>query len=327
MQKSIWVFCENAASGVREVALELLGEASRLARNIGADVRALKLGAQPEPEVCAQLCQSGADEVVWIDDPALEDAEELRCAGEICALARREMPTILLVGATAFGRSMAPRVAARLRTGLTADCTHLDIDAQTGLLLQTRPAFGGHLLATIVCPDALPQMATVRARVFPVPERDAARPVRVRRVSACGARSPVRLLESSAREEGVNLADYETLVCVGQGIGGAENIRRAAALAERLGGTLAATRPMVDAGILPYARQVGQTGRSVAPKLYLALGVSGALQHMAGVSAATLVAVNTDPDAPIFQSADFGIVQDCGAFLDEALAQIAPLRA
>ena len=211
-----------------------------------------------------------------------------------------------------FGRSLAPRLAARLGTGLTADCTQLEIDRETGLLLQTRPAFGGNLLATILCPEARPQMATVRPKVFPMPAADRTRPVRVTRRPGVAAPSPVELLDLLRGEVGVNLADYDVLVCVGQGIGGAENIARAETLVKKLGGTLAATRPMVDAGVLPYARQVGQTGKSVAPKLYLALGVSGAIQHLAGVNAEVLAAVNADPEAPIFAHADYGVVQDCG---------------
>ena len=146
--------------------------------------------------------------------------------------------------------------------------------------------------------------------------------MRVERRRAASKPSAVELLSLRGGEAGVNLADYDVLVCVGQGIGGAENIARAEKLAEKLGGTLAASRPMVDAGILPYARQVGQTGKSVAPKLYLALGVSGAIRHLAGINAEVLAAVNTDPEAPIFERADYGIVQDCGAFLEEALAAL-----
>ena len=257
-----------------------------------------------------------------MEDAALDAPEEMRYTEEICALAREFSPDVFLLGGTMFGRSLAPRVAARLSTGLTADCTHLEIDKETGLLLQTRPAFGGNLFATILCPEARPQMATVRPKVFPLPAADRARPVRVERRKAVSKPSVVELLSLRGGEAGVNLADYDVLVCVGQGIGGAENIARAEALAEKLGGTLAASRPMVDAGILPYARQVGQTGKSVAPKLYLALGVSGAIQHLAGVNAEVLAAVNTDPEAPIFEHADYGIVQDCGAFLEEALAAL-----
>ena len=320
MEKNgIWVFCENGLQGVREVSYELLGAAARLAKDAGTRVVAVALGAGVPVE---ELCARGADEVLLVEDAALDAPEEMRYTEEICALAREYAPDIFLLGGTMFGRSLAPRVAARLRTGLTADCTQLEIDQETGLLLQTRPAFGGNLFATILCPEARPQMATVRPKVFPMPEADRTRPVRVVRRGAVSRPSMVELLSLRGGAAGVNLADYDVLVCVGQGIGGAENIARAEKLAEKLGGTLAASRPMVDAGILPYARQVGQTGKSVAPKLYLALGVSGAIQHLAGVNAEALAAVNTDPEAPIFEHADYGIVQDCGAFLEEALAAL-----
>ncbi len=319
MQNGIWVFCENAPEGIRGVSYELLGEAARLARGANLSVTAVALGTnRPVEEICAR----GADDVFLVEDEALNEPEEMRYTQEICALAQKYGPEILLLGGTMFGRSLAPRIAARLKTGLTADCTRLEINPETGLLEQTRPAFGGNLLATILCPDARPQMATVRPRVFPMPEANAARPARVVRSAPVSQSSPVRLLGRRGGATGINLADYDVLVCVGQGIGGAENIARAEKLAQKLGGALAATRPMVDAGILPYARQVGQTGKAVAPKLYLALGVSGAIQHLAGVNAEVLAAVNTDPDAPIFEHADYGVVQDCGAFLEEALAAL-----
>ena len=317
MQKNaIWVFCEPAPEGVRSVSLELLGQAARLSLDAAAPVVAVALGTRISPRA---LCACGADEVLLVDDAALDQPEELRYTDEICALARKYAPSVLLMGATSFGRSLAPRVAARLMCGLTADCTQLEIDPDTGLLLQTRPAFGGNLFATILCPQARPQMATVRAKVFPLPAADETRPVRVLRAEPSGRPSPVQRMELTCGEAGVNLADYDVLVCVGQGACGAQNLERAQELSKRLGGTLAATRTVVDAGILPYARQVGQTGKAVAPKLYLALGVSGAIQHLAGVNARTLVCVNTDPDAPIFEQADFAIVQDCGDFLDDAL--------
>ena len=319
MRNGIWVLCENAPEGVRGVSYELLGEAARLARGAGLSVTAVTLGTN---RPAAEMCARGADEVLLVEDEALNEPEEMRYAQEICALVEKYKPSVLLLGGTMFGRSLAPRIAARLQTGLTADCTQLEINPETGLLEQTRPAFGGNLFATILCPEARPQMATVRPKVFPLPAADASRPVRVAREAPVSQASPVVLLGRRASEDGVNLADYDVLVCVGQGIGGAENIARAQKLAEKLGGTLAATRPMVDAGVLPYARQVGQTGKAVAPKLYLALGVSGAIQHRAGVNADVLAAVNTDPDAPIFEHADYGVLQDCGAFLDEALAAL-----
>ena len=314
----LFVYCEPAGEGVRPVAYELLGQASRLARAMNCRVTAVWIGKRAAgiPEA---LAARGADRVILVEDDALAFPDEMRFADELCALARRYRPDVLLLGATAFGRSLAPRVSARLETGLTADCTGLDVDLQTGLLLQTRPAFGGNLMATILCPERRPQMATVRPKVFAAPAPDFGRACEIVREAPSGGASPVQLLERLASDGEVNIGDSDILVSVGQGIGSDANIALAERLARRLGGTLSASRPMVDAGRMPYARQVGQTGKTVAPKLYVALGISGAIQHMAGVAAGTIVAVNTDPDAPIFQYAHYAVRADCGAFLREML--------
>ena len=310
----LWVYCERGAEGVRPVACELLGQAARLAKAMGGAVVAVLMGGA---EDAAALARYGADAALCVDTEDIPD--ELAQTDELAALVETYRPQALLIGATAFGRSLAPRLAARLNTGLTADCTGLDVDPDTGLLLQTRPAFGGNLMATIVCPDRRPQMATVRPRVFPTPAPDMTRtcPVVTAPPVSCG--SAVELIERIASNGEVNIGDADVLVSVGQGIGGAENIALAEELARRLHGALSASRPLVDAGVLPYARQVGQTGKTVSPRLYIALGISGAIQHMAGVAAQTIVAVNTDPDAPIFQYARYAVRCDCGAFLREAL--------
>ena len=318
----LWVFCEEHGAGVRGAAFELIGEAARLKPEMGAQVVAVYVGAQPESGVFEALCESGADAVLAVCSDALRSADELTLTGELAALIEKYRPSALLLGATSFGRSLAPRLAARLNTGLTADCTALSVDPETKQLLQTRPAFGGHLMATIVCPDARPQMATVRPRVFPVPVRDESRPCRIVFETLCGAKSPVTLIERIARGEEADIGAADILVSVGQGIGGAENIALAEKLAKRLGGALSASRPMVDAGLIPYARQVGQTGKTVSPKIYIALGISGAMQHMAGVAAKCIVAINTDPDAPIFDYARYGVIADCGDFLRALLEEL-----
>ena len=318
----LWVFCEAQEGGVRGVSLELLGEAARLAPEMGAQAVAVYAGARPESGVFEALCESGADAVLAVCGDSLKDADALTLTGELAALIKKHEPSALLLGATALGRSLAPRLAARLDTGLTADCTSLAVDPETKLLMQTRPAFGGHLMATILCPQARPQMASVRPRVFPVPARNTERPCRVVFESPCGAQSPVMLIERIARDKGADVGAADILVSIGQGIGGAENIALAEKLADRLGGALSSSRPLVDAGIMPYARQVGQTGKTVAPKIYIALGISGAMQHMAGVAAKTIVAVNTDPDAPIFDYARYGVIADCGDFLRALLERL-----
>ena len=318
----LWVFCEGQENGVRGVSFELIGEAARLKTAMDAQVVAVYAGARPESGVFEALCESGADAVLAVCGESLKSADALTLTGELEALIKKYKPSALLLGATALGRSLAPRLAARLNTGLTADCTFLAVDPETKLLMQTRPAFGGHLMATIVCPDARPQMATVRPRVFPQPARKTERPCRIIFEQPCGAQSPVMLIERIAREKGADIGAADILVSVGQGVGGAENIALAEKLAERLGGALSSSRPLVDAEIMPYARQVGQTGKTVAPKIYIALGISGAMQHMAGVAAKTIIAVNTDPDAPIFDYARYGVIADCGDFLRAMLERL-----
>ncbi len=319
MSNEIWVYCETAAQGLHPVGLELLGEAARL-KGTGC-VTAVVLGSGIA-EAAKTLIAYGADRVLLMDDPALAIAEEMRYAEELAHLARREQPDILLLGATAFGRVLAPRLAAELETGLTADCTALGIQAETGMLLQTRPAFGGNLMATILCPEKRPQMATVRPRVFRAAEPDWSRRGEIERPLPSAPDSVVQVIEEISSGEDSAIADAKVLVAIGAGIGSDENIALAKKLTQRLGGALAASRALVDAGRAPYAAQVGQTGKTVAPRLYIALGISGAVQHMAGVAAQTVVAVNTDTDAPIFSQAHYALICDCGDFLRETLAQL-----
>ncbi len=311
----IWVFCEQGPHGVRPVAFELAGQAARLAARACCSVTAVLAGGSGE--AAPALCAAGADTVLLARADNLLPAcpDELQHTELLAALVRKYEPSVLLLGATAFGRSFAPRLAARLGTGLTADCTGLEMDPDTGLLRQTRPAFGGNLLATIVCPLRRPQMATVRPKVFPAPEADPSRSCRLVTENLPAPEKSLEWLGRITREETEDIGSADLLIAVGQGIGGAENIALAEKLASRLGGVLASSRPLVDSGVMPYARQVGQTGKTVAPRVYLALGISGAIQHMAGVAAGTLIAVNTDPDAPIREYADCFIPCDCGAFL------------
>lgn len=309
--QGIWVLCGIRDGRIDRVSRELLGEAERLGTAGGMKTTAVVLGREI-PQI------RGADHALMVQDDSLSVPEELRWTHELYHLVRRYRPQVLLLGANGFGRSLAPRLAARLSTGLTADCTALDM--RDGLLVQTRPAFGGNLMADILCPAARPQMATVRPRVFRVPDWEAARPCEILRVSPAGPDALSRLVEitgftPSGQDAAIGEADI--LVAVGQGIGSKENIALAEKLAELMGGALAASRPLVDGGMVPYAHQVGQTGRTVAPRLYIACGISGAIQHLAGVAAEKIVAVNIDPDAPIMERANWAILGDCGAFLRE----------
>lgn len=309
----VWVYAEQGTDGIRPVVCELLGQAVRLAGELEQTVTAVLVGGTEEQ--AASLATCGADRILLAEVPDEALPDERTHTEALERLAEKYQPAILLLGATAFGRSLAPRLAARLGTGLTADCTGLEIDPETGLLRQTRPAFGGNLMATIVCPERTPQMATVRPKVFPMPVPSLNREVRVIRERIDTAEHCFEFLERLPSADETDIGAADVLVSIGQGIGGAENIALAEKLARRLGGTLSSSRPLVDSGVMPYVRQVGQTGKTVAPKLYLALGISGAIQHMAGVAAKTIVAVNTDPDAPIFGYAHYAIRCDCGAFL------------
>lgn len=317
----LWVFCEPVSGGIHPVAFELLGQASRLAADLRCTVTAVLPGS--DPGSAPALAAAGADTVLLAGNADPAQPDELQYTQILAALVRKYEPAVLLLGATAFGRSLAPRLAARLGTGLTADCTALAIDPETGLLRQTRPAFGGNLMATIVCPDHRPQMATVRPKVFPAPVPDPEKTWTLITENTGETSRGFEWLERLAVSGDSDIGEADVLVSVGQGIGGAENIALAEKLARRLHGALASSRPLVDNGIMPYPRQVGQTGKTVSPRLYLALGISGAIQHMAGVSAGTLVAVNTDPDAPIRGYADVFLPCDCGAFLRAALDLLA----
>lgn len=317
----LWVFCEQAEGGtVRPVVPELLGRAALLAAASRSEVTAVLLGGSGDAAPMLAAC--GADCVLLAEgvDPSRPDEEQHTWI--LADLVRKYSPSVLLLGATAFGRSLAPRLAARLQTGLTADCTDLSMDPESGLLRQTRPAFGGNLMATIVCPRQKPQMATVRPKVFPAPVPDPSRTFRLLRLKADPPAPALAWLEKMAAGAEEDIAAADVLVSVGRGIGSPENISLAEQLARRLGGTLSASRPLADSGALPYSRQVGQTGKTVAPKVYIALGISGAVQHLAGVSAGRLVAVNTDPDAPIREYSDVFIPCDCGAFLRAALDRL-----
>ena len=317
----IWVFCEQSAEGIHPVSFELLGQASRLAAKTGGCVTGILVGGCSQ--AAPRLAACGADRILHAGNVDPSRPDELQHTGILAALVRKYDPSIFLIGATAFGRSLAPRLAARLDTGLTADCTGLDMDPETGLLRQTRPAFGGNLMATIVCPDRQPQMATVRPKVFPAPKPDNTRTWTLITEDTAEETRGFEWIESITAAAGTDIGDADVLVSVGQGIGGAENIELARRLAQKLHGAVSSSRPLVDNGIMPYPCQVGQTGKTVAPKLYLALGISGAIQHMAGIAAGTLVAVNTDPDAPICGYADYVIPCDCGVFLRAMLSCLA----
>lgn len=240
-------------------------------------------------------------------------------------MVQQEKPAAILLGATARGCSFAPRLAARLGTGLTADCTELGYDKERQLLMQTRPAFGGNIMATIVCPDHRPQIATVRPHVFEIPSPDPKRSGEIVQfpIQANGV-SRVKVLSHILRNaDDISVADADIIVAVGRGIGSEKNISLARTLANILGGTVGASRAVVDNGWMPYSAQIGQTGKTVAPKLYIACGISGAIQHTVGMSGAdVIIAVNSDPDAPIFSVANYCVLEDCVQFLQALIDEL-----
>lgn len=319
---ALWVFCEVQAGQLLPVGLQLLGRAQVLSAESNRPLYALVMGPMPQGGT-ELLTRSGAQAVIHSDGPALQEKLEQPYADCLISLAKTYEPDILLVGATPFGRAFAPRVAAALSTGLTADCTELSIEAETGLLLQTRPAFGGNMMATIRTATSRPQMATVRPGVLPMPlltETSASEPVFVAYEEEMGL---ARLLRETAISKGADISQSKIIVSAGRGIGQKKNLKLVKALADKLGGQVGATRPLVDMGFCPYSSQIGQTGFSVAPDLLICCGISGAVQHLAGIGGAkTVIAINTDPKAPIFAVADYKIVGDCVTVLEQLLKEL-----
>lgn len=298
------------------VAYELVGVARGLADERGCSLRVLVIsGLQPGCQCTggyAPLIDAGADEVLVLEDPAFAIPDGAAIGQAVAQVIDQFKPEAVLFGATDLGREVAPRVARELSCGLTADCTQLALDPD-GLLLQTRPAFGGNLLATIASPAARPQMATVRPGVFSRPELESGRTGTVYHLTVAPSEVPgVKVLSEEPASAGASITDAEVLVVVGRGIRDKKALPTMERLAELLGGKVACTRPVVEAGWMDHESQVGQTGVSVAPRVLVSMGVSGAIQHLAGISGAkTVIAVNEDPDAPIFSVAQVGVVADC----------------
>lgn len=309
--RGIWVFAEQTDGRLAGVVFELLAEARRMAAVTGEEVSAV-LAGEGTRDLQPELIAHGADRVYVAEDSVLASFRDETYVTVIASLVEQHQPSVILFGATARGRSLAPRLAARLGTGLTADCTELDID-ETGLLIQTRPAFGGNIMATIVCRRHRPQMATVRPRILQADAPDYDREGEIVDVPVDGPALQVRtlLLEAVEEEQGIMIEDADIIVAGGRGLGGPEGFEILFDLAKTLGGAVGVSRPVVDAGWVPYIHQVGQTGKTVSPSIYIACGISGAVQHMAGMrSADTIIAINKNPDAPIFNVATYGLVGD-----------------
>ncbi len=325
----VWVFCEFRKGGLAPVSMELLGIGRKLADTRGVPLAGVLFGNETG-DTAQQLIGYGADVVYRADHPALTHFTDDVYGSILEKLIAEHKPEIVLAGATAIGRSFIPSVATTLNAGLTADCTHLEIREEDGALLQTRPAFGGNIMATIECPHSRPQMATVRPKVMKALEFDSSRTGAIDDIVPAEnhLQSRLRVKESVvAGNYNVNIQESDILVSGGRGLESEKGFELINKLAEALGGDVAASRAVVDAGWIPYPHQVGQTGKTVAPKLYFACGISGAVQHVAGMqSAETIVAINRDKNAPIFDVADFGLVGDVFEIVPKLIAKIEEQR-
>ncbi len=310
--KNVWVFIEHERGKAANVSFELLGEGRKLADSLGCSLCGMLIGNQAEA-FAEEAIAYGAEKVYLTESPILGDYRTEPYAAAAVSLIQKYKPEVVLYGATTQGRDFAGCVATTLETGLTADCTGLDIDAEKKLLKQTRPAFGGNIMATILCERHRPQMATVRPKVFPMPSKDKSRKGEIIKESLDMTEEQVhtRVLEFVKGAETINLMDAEIIVSGGRGLGGSDQFKVVREFADAIGAAVGASRAAVDSGWIPYEHQVGQTGKTVRPKIYFACGISGAIQHQAGMKTSDIiVAINKDPEAPIFKIATFGIVGD-----------------
>ncbi len=323
--KGVMVFAEQRDGHLQTVALELVGKGKELAAKRNAEVTAVVVGKDIEP-LAEVLAHHGADNVILVQDDRLDRYMTEPYTKAIYEVVEAKKPEIMLFGATSIGRDLAPRVSARVHTGLTADCTGLDIEEGTNLLLMTRPAFGGNLMATIICTDFRPQMSTVRPGVMQKLQADESLKANVEKFEVKFEEKDfnVEILEEQvATKKMVKIEEAKILVSAGRGFGGKDKIPEAESLAKALNAVVSGSRAAVDAGWLEKERQVGQTGKTVRPNLYMALGISGAIQHLAGMEESDfIVAVNKNPDAPIFETADLGIVADLHKVIPELVKLI-----
>jgi electron transfer flavoprotein alpha subunit len=320
--KNVWVFCEQRKGKIQSISWELLGEGRKLADKLRVKLCGILLGSNIA-EKASEIIGRGADEVFVVDDPGLENYLDEPYTNVLVELISEQKPEVFLCGATTLGRSLVSRVAVKVYAGLTADCTGLDIDEKDRNLLQTRPAFGGNIMATIISPNYRPQMATVRHKVMKEAIFDKNRKGRVipKKYDKKFYASRTRLIKMVDEiEQTVNLCEADIIVSGGRGLGCPENFSVVRELAMALGGAVGASRAAVDADWIPYSHQVGQTGKTVCPKIYIACGISGQIQHLIGMqSSEIIIAINKDPDAPIFNVATYGVVGD--------LFQVVPLLA
>lgn len=339
--KGVFVFAQQVDNVISNIAFELIGKGKELAKDLGVEVTAVLVGSDVKG-LADQLAEYGADKVIVVDDPELKEYRTEPYTHAIASVIEEFKPEIFLIGATAIGRDLGPRVCARIHTGLTADCTKLDIgdfpmnpvpgrETKHNQLLMTRPAFGGNTIATIACPDFRPQMATVRPGVMQKAPKEAGKKAVVTEFNPGFTKNNkyVDILEVvKAVSNTVDIMDAKILVSGGRGVGSPENFKILDDLAEAIGGTVSCSRAVVDAGWKPKDLQVGQTGKTVRPNVYFAIGISGAIQHVAGMEESDLiVAINKDETAPIFDVADYGIVGDLNKVVPALTEQLKAAKA
>lgn len=325
--KGVWVFVEQRKGKIADVSFELLGVARKLADQLGTELSSVLLGLSEQK--ARELIKWGSDRVFHCNDKLFDTFNDEPYSKMLSELIKEHNPEIVLAGATPIGRSFIPRVAARLGTGLTADCTSLEIDGETKNLVQIRPAFGGNIMASILCPFTRPQMATVRPHVMKRPVYDDQRTGEVINVHAVSINVRTEVIETvmEESEHAVNLQDADIIVAGGRGVGSEKGFEVLFELADAMGASVAASRAVVDEGWLPYRRQVGQTGKTVSPKVYIACGISGAVQHLVGMqSSEVIIAINKNPEAPIFDIADIGIVGDFFEIVPEITRKIREVK-
>ncbi len=327
--KGVFVYIEQRAGEVQKVSLELLGKGREIADQLGVQLTAVMAGHGMD-SAASSLIHQGADAVLYADDPALAMYTTEPYTQVLAKVITEHKPEIFLIGATSIGRDLGPRVSARVQTGLTADCTSLDVSEDRQLMM-TRPAFGGNLMATIICPNHRPQMSTVRPGVMQKLKLDTTRKGTVEKLAMTFGKSPlnVEVLEFVKEEkERINIQEANVLVSGGRGMGSVENFGSLNALAGELNGVVSASRAVVDQGWIGHDRQVGQTGQTVRPDLYMAMGISGAIQHVAGMEESEFIlAINKDPGAAIFNVADLGVVGDVHKIVPLLVEELQRIRA
>ena len=328
MNKNIWVYLEQTDGVLKSVGIELLGQARILADGLNQKVGAVIIGSNVKA-LAQDAFEYGADIVYYTEAAELDQYNTDVYTTAFCNAIKAHPPIAILIGASPNGRDLGPRIAGRMETGLCADCTELGIDEATNLIAWTRPAMGGNIMATILCPKHFPQMGTVRPNVFKKPERQSGRTGELVEIALGTADIRTKILEIIARgDSGVNIEDAEIIVAGGRGMQNETNFKLIEELAAVLGGTVGVSRAVVEAGWKPVQHQVGQTGKTVAPKIYFAFGISGAIQHLAGMTSADkIIAVNKDPDAPIFKVADYSVVADAMEFIPAFISSIKTQKA